>query len=154
MNLNSMLSKTAKGVEEIETRKYHLDQRARTLLVVVNGKTPVAELVRKFEVMGDITPMFERLVAHGFIAETQAREETRTAEAAAPAANFQDMRAQLSMALLDALGPDGDSITAKLESCRSVQELKNYIDSKRPLLEPALGRRGEPFWKKAKELLG
>ena len=154
MNLNAVLSKTAKGVEEIETRKYRLDQRARTLLVVVNGKAPVAELVKRFEMMGDITPNLERLVEHGFIAEAQAAAIAWTAETAAPAADFKDVRAQLARAMLDALGPDGDSITARLEACHSAQELKNYIDTKRALLEAALGRRGEPFWKKAKELLG
>lgn len=154
MNLNAVLSKTAKGVEEIETRKYHLDQRARTLLVVVNGKTPVAELVKRFEVMGDVTPKLERLVAHGFVAEAQPAADAWPAETAAPAVNFQDVRAQLARAMFDALGPDGDSITAKLEACRSAQELNAYIDSRRALLEAALGRRGEPFWKKARELLG
>ena len=154
MNLKAVLSKTAKGVEEIETRKYRLDQRVRTLLVVVNGKTHVAELVKKFEVMGDITPNLERLVVHGFVAETQAATIAWTAEPAAPAVDFKDVRAQLARAMLKALGPDGDSITARLEACRSAQELKTYIESKRALLEAALGRRGEAFWKKAKELLG
>jgi len=146
MNLNAVLSKTAKGAEEIETRKHKLAQRLRTLLIVVNGKAPVSELVAKFESIGDVTPLLEQLVADGFIAE---------ARAAAPAGgNFPAARAQLARAMLDALGPDGDSITEKIEACQSAQELKNYIDTKRAILEAALGRRGDKFWKLAKDLLG
>jgi hypothetical protein len=149
MNLNAVLSKTAKGAEEIATRKYKLAQRLRTLLIVVNGKAPVSELVAKFESIGDVTPMLEQLVADGFIAEA------RAAAPAAPAGgDFPAARAQLARAMLDALGPDGDSITEKLEACQSAQELKNYIDTKRAMLESALGRRGEKFWKLSKDLLG
>jgi len=147
MNLDAVLSKTAKGVEEIETRKYQLDQRTRALLIVVNGKTSVSELVKKFEQMGDITPKLDRLVAEGFVGEAKAA-------AGASAADFPAVRAQLAKAMVNALGPDGDSITVKIEACGSAQELKNYLDTKRDALEAALGRRGEPFWKKAKDLLG
>lgn len=150
MNLDAVLSKTAKGVEEIETRKYQLDQRTRALLIVVNGKSTVFELVEKFEHIGDITPKLERLLADGFIGEARAAASAP----AAPAAAFLQARAQLAKAMLDAIGPAGDSITEKIEACGSAQELKNYLDTKRSMLEAVLGRRGEPFWKKAKEQLG
>ena len=38
MDPKSVLSKTSKGREEIETRKHKLDQRMRMLLITVNGK--------------------------------------------------------------------------------------------------------------------
>jgi len=148
MNLDAVLQKTAKGLEEIETRKYKLDQRARTLLIVVNGKAPVRELMAKFESTGDITPKLEQLLKEGFVAEASA------AAGNAGGANFEAIRAQLSRSITDALGPDADTIAVKLEACRSSEELKNYIDSRRGALEATLGRRGEAFWKQAKDLLG
>ena len=45
-------------------------------------------------------------------------------------------------------------IAEKIEACETRQELKDYIDTRRGVLESALGRRGEVFWKKSKELLG
>jgi hypothetical protein len=69
MNLQAVLSKTTKGVEEIETRKHKLDQRSRALLIVVNGKSTAAELMKKFEQMGDVSPVLEKLLANGFVAE-------------------------------------------------------------------------------------
>ncbi len=153
MNLKAILSKTAKGLEEIETRRHKLDQRSRALLIVVNGKSSAAELLKKFEQMGDVSPMLEQLLADGFIAQG-AGAAASPAAAVPPQADFKAVRAQLSRAMTDALGPDGDVITEQIEACRTAQDLKNYLDTKRAMLEAALGRKSAPFWAKAKELLG
>lgn len=152
MNLKAILSKTAKGMEEIETRKHKLDQRSRALLIVVNGKSSAAELLKKFEQMGDVSPMLEQLLANGFVAEGAGAAAFPAA--AAPQGDFKAARAQLSRAMTDALGPDGDVITEQIEACRTAQDLKNYLDTKRAMLDAALGRKAAPFWAKAKELLG
>jgi hypothetical protein len=155
MNLNAILAKTAKGQEEVDTRKYKLDMRTRALLIMINGKSTAAEIQQKFGQMGDVSAKLEQLVANGFIAETGAPAAgAGPAKAAAAAAGFEDARAQLSRALSDALGPNGDAIAEKIEACETRQELKDYIDTRRGVLESALGRRGEVFWKKSKELLG
>ena len=157
MDLKAILSKTAKGLEEIETRKYRLEQRKRAVLIVVNGKASAAELMQKFEAVGDISPLLEQLLADGFVAVGAAAASKASAAAPAPAASdgdFPGVRAQLARAITDALGPEGDAITEKVEACRTRQELKNYLDTRRAILEVALGRKGAAFWAKAKELLG
>ena len=160
MNLNAILSKTGKGQEEIDTRKYKLDMRTRALLIMVNGKSTAAEIQQKFGQMGDVSAKLEQLVAQGFVA---AAAESASAQAAASGgsgagsadgANFERIRAELARSMSDTLGPAGDGITVKFEACESLQELKDFIDTRRASLESALGRRGEPFWRKAKELLG
>jgi hypothetical protein len=155
MDLNAILSKTAKGNEEIETRKHRLEPRKRALLLVVNGKATTAELMKKFEAMGDISPMLEQLLAEGFVAAAAAARPA--AAPAAPAAardDFRALRAQLVRAITDALGPGGDAIAEKMEECATSQELKNYLDTRRAMLDVALGRQAQAFWSKAKELLG
>lgn len=142
MNLESVLKKTAKGVEEIETRRHRLEQKLRTLLIVVNGKATGADLVKQFEQIGDIRPMLEQLLADGFI------------EAAQPAADFKEIRVQLAQALTDALGPAGDPIVMQLEACRTADEARAFVESRRPMLEKAVGPRGPAFLAKAKALLG
>lgn len=155
MNLQAVLSKTAKGVEEFETRKYKLDQRSRALLIVVNGKSTAGELLKKFEAMADATKLLEQLLANGFIEEGGAAPAAAAAVPAAPAAgDFKSVRARLSRAMTDILGPAGDSITEQLEACASAQDLKNFLDTKRAMLDAALGRKAAPFWALAKELLG
>lgn len=144
MNLQAVLHKTDKGVEEIETRKHKLEQKLRTILIVVNGKSTAAELLRKFETIGDVRPMVEQLLAGGFVRE-----------AAAPAgAEFRDIRIELSHALTDAMGPAGDAITLQLEECKNLDELRAFVESRRASLEGALGMRAARFFAKAKALLG
>jgi len=156
MDLNAILSKTAKGIEELETRKYRLEQRKRALLIVVNGKATAAELMKKFEAMGDISPMLEQLLAEGYVAAAAAAAPGAPAAAgpAAPRDEFPAQRGELVRVIVDALGPGGDAIAEKLEECGSRQELKNYLDTRRAMLDAALGRKGAAFWAKAKELLG
>ena len=72
MDLQAVLSKTDKGVEEIETRKHKLEAKLRTLLIVVNGKSTAAELVQSLAQLGDVTPLIERLLAEGFVREAAA----------------------------------------------------------------------------------
>ena len=119
---------------------------------MTNGKSTATEILQKFEQMPDVAQKMEVLLAGGFVAEAAAA--TETAAAAAPSAAFEAARAQLARAMLDALGPAGDGITEKIEACRSAQELKDYIDTRRANLEAALGRRGDAFWRKAKETFG
>jgi hypothetical protein len=144
MNLQSVLKKTAKGVEEIETRRHKLEQKLRTLLIVVNGKATGADLVKQFEQIGDMRPGLEQLLAGGFVEE------------AAPgmgAAEFRDIRVQLSHALTDVLGPAGDAITLQLEECKNLDQLRAFVESRRGALEGALGPRAAKFFTKAKALL-
>lgn len=157
MNLAAILSKTAKGVEELETRKYKIDQRSRALLIVVNGKSTGAELLKKFEQMGDVTPLLEQLVANGFIAEGPGAASPGApapAAAASAGADFKALRAELSQAITAVLGPGGDAITEQIEECKSLEELRAYVGGKRAMLEAALGRKGAQFWAKAAGLIG
>jgi hypothetical protein len=155
MDLNAILSKTAKGAEELETRKHRLDARRRALLIVVNGKASAGELMRKFEAMGDISPMLEQLLAEGFIAAGAAAAAGTPAPAPAAAVNdFPAVRGQIVRAIVDALGPGGDPLAEKIEECASRQALKNFLDTRRAALDAALGRKAGAFWAKAKALLG
>lgn len=142
MNLQAVLKKTGKGVEEIETRRHKLEQKLRTLLIVVNGKATGADLVRQFEQIGDIRPMLEQLLAEGFI------------EAQMAAADFKEIRIQLAQALTDALGPAGDPIVMRLEACKTPDDARIFVEGVRPMLEKSVGPRGAAFLKKARELLG
>jgi len=144
MNPQAVLQKTEKGVDEVQTRRHKLEQRLRTLLIVVNGKATGADLARQFEQIGDVRPMLEQLVAQGFIREA----------AGASAAEFGEIRVQLSHALTDVLGPAGDAITLQLEECRNLEELRAFVESRRASLEGALGARSAKFFAKAKQLLG
>ena len=142
VNLHAVLQKTEKGVEEVETRKHKLDQRLRNILIVVNGKATGAELVQKFQQIADATLALRQLLAGGFICEV------------ASEAAFDEARVELAQSLTDALGPQGDPIVMQLESCKSPEEVRAFVERHRPMLEKLPGSRGRAFLEKARELLG
>ena len=133
MNLQAVLQKTEKGVEEVKTHAQGLEPRLRSLLIVVNGKATGVDLIKQFE----------RLIAEGFVREASA----------AASADFKEVRLQLSHALTDALGPAGDAIALELEGCKSMDALRAFVQEKRPSLEGALGPRVANFFALAKSLL-
>jgi len=143
MNLQAVLQKTEKGVDEIKTHAQGLEPRLRTLLIVVNGKTTGADLIKQFERVGNVLPMLERLLAEGFVREVQA----------AASVDFKEVRRQLSHALTDAMGPAGDAIALQLEGCKSMDALRAFVEERRPSLEGALGPRIAKFFTLAKALL-
>ena len=138
MDPQSVLSKTAKGREEVETRKHKLDQRQRMLLITVNGKLTAAELVAQFSKTGDVMPLLEQLAKDGFVAP-----------ALDPAAQLQQARKELVAIVAEALGPSGDDIAIKIEAAKSLEDLHAYLESRRTMLDNALGKAKAPaFWTK------
>ena len=67
MNPESVLEKTTKGVEEIETRKHKLDSKLRTILIQVNGKLTAGELATSFAQLGDVAALLDDLHRQGFV---------------------------------------------------------------------------------------
>jgi hypothetical protein len=157
-----VLSKTPKGVREIETRENKLDHRLRALLIMVNGKATAGELSKKFEQIGDIAPLLQQLAAQGFIEVAGAAAATAPAAAGAsapgvaPGSAEQLKQAQVALCvqLRNLLGPDADVVTAKVEACRSMTDLRAYFSQNRDMLDDWLGRsKGAQFWAKAEPLL-
>ncbi|MGA7983829.1 MAG: hypothetical protein WCA01_01475 [Burkholderiales bacterium] len=143
MNLQAVLQKTEKGVEEIKTRGRGLEQRLRTLLIVVNGKTTGADLVKQFAQLGDVQPVLERLIAEGYVREAPV----------SAVVDFKEIRLQLSHSLTAAMGPAGDAIALQLEECKSMNALRTFVEARRPALEGAFGPRIANFFILAKSLL-
>lgn len=139
MDPQTAFVKTDKGVEEIETRGHKLDHRLRALLLVVNGKNTVEQLMRDFARFGDVQAMLKKLVSDGFI---------RTERP------FREVRIDVAAAVYEALGPDSDAVTLEIEACDSLAELRKYAISRRSLFETALGKqRADHLWSKLSLLL-
>jgi hypothetical protein len=116
-----VLAKTAKGLEEVKSRKHGLSQQLRSLLIVVDGAASVRELLARFGRIADITTSLQALVDQGFVAPTRAPAPAAPAAAArpaAPAATKEDRAralGSLTRLLHDALGPDADPLALRLE---------------------------------------
>jgi len=144
MDLNTILSKSAKGREEIETRKYKLDQRTRSVLITINGKLTLQELSRQFSQMSDFNVLIEKLLNEEFVQE-----------ALDPAARLKQARAEIGALISAGLGPNGDDIAMKVESAKTLDDLRAYLESRRSLLDSAFGKaKAEAFWAKVAVLMG
>ena len=147
MNLQSTLMKTEKGTEEIETRKYKLDARTRALLLVVNGKVTAGDLVKNYDRLGDVPAMLKQLAKAGFI---KALDE----EGAASGTSAKDVTRELVALIYDVLGPEATPIAAEVESRKTVEQLRAYLNSRREMFNAAMTKpRAEQFWAKVADLL-
>jgi hypothetical protein len=145
MDQATVLSKTAKGREEVETRKYKLDQRTRSVLITVNGKLTVAQLKAQLG-MAELDALLEKLLREDFV---------QPADDAAAGTSVEQVRGEVARLISAALGPDGDSIALKVESAKTVEELRAYLESRRAMFDGALGKeKAAAFWAKVAALLG
>jgi hypothetical protein len=143
MDQGTVLWKTAKGREEVETRKYKLEQRVRTVLITVNGKATVAQLKDQLG-MADLEAVLERLLREEFVQR-----------ALDPAARLQQARAEVARLISVALGPAGDDIAIKVEGAKTLEDLRAYLESRRALLDGALGKdKAAAFWARVAALTG
>ncbi len=159
MDPDSVLAKTVKGTREIETRENKLDHRLRALLIMVNGKATAGEIAAKFSQIGNMLPMLDQLAAQGYVALPGAAAAPPAARpSVGPAAGLADLKraqAELSMHLRNVLGPDADAVTARIEACKTIEELRAYFASQREMLDDWLGKsKSAAFWAKAAPYLG
>lgn len=143
MNAESILVKTDKGAEEIATRKYKLDPKLRTLLIMVNGTASAAQLAQKFAGIGDIQPLLARLAKDGYVKEA----------GNAGGGDIKSVRMEVARALYDILGPEAEAMTMKIESCATMDALRAYLEERKGTLTQALGRNAPGFWSKTDKLI-
>ena len=137
MNADLVLTKTDKALKEIKTRQYKLNSRMRSILIVVDGRTPLGNLKSQFSHIETIEEDINNLVTYGFLSM---------------AADFKKQRKDLSKALTDVMGPHADFFTLELEDCTNIAELKVFLIEKRAMLERGLGKRGDKFWNIVKQI--
>ena len=137
MDPDLVFEKTDKGFNEIKTRKFKLNSRMRSILIVVDGKTPAGDLMKQLDHIKTIEEDINNLLAYGFLSI---------------AADFKQQRKDLSRALTDVMGPHADYFTLELEDCADITELRGFIIEKRDMLERGLGHRGDKFWKIANKI--
>jgi hypothetical protein len=155
MNPESVLEKTSKGVEEIETRKHKLDAKLRPILIAINGKLKASELASQFAALGDANALLDDLLKQGFVRASAGTPPTAAGGGAADPAKLKKAISEAARFISEALGPGGDGINMKIESMKSLDELNAFLDSQRDMLDSALGQiKAAQFWQKIGPLLG
>jgi hypothetical protein len=147
MSSTDLFHKTVKGEEEIARRCHGLVPRARSLLIMVNGKLPVEELQKRGESLGGGSDLFLSLVDGGFVEPIAS-----TAVPATPSmSGFGPAHAEAikfaSHFIVEALGPTYDELGGRVESCKDPAKLGPLLESVRDVIEGNAGKKkAEAFW--------
>jgi hypothetical protein len=121
--------KTEKGVEEIQTRRYNLSQKFRTLLIVVDGKKTRGSILNQFATLEGVATVLGELEQKGFIMKKAGvlapgvltpLEEKEKAKLA---------KAFMINTLNDAVGSMGLSLIESLKKCETLDELKSQFEN-------------------------
>lgn len=138
MDRNAVLAKTVKGTEEVKSRTHGLAARLRSVLIMVDGNSTVADYAVRFAAIPDIEGSLQMLLDQGFL-EARGGTVAASPRAAQPAAGQppppdtpqaprtpvpssgtrKDAVAELSRILLESMGPDADTFTGMIERART-----------------------------------
>ena len=147
--------KTEKGRTEIATRANKLGMRERTMLIMVDDKTPRSGLLSRsaHPSTGDI---LDALLAQGFIEIDSGEVAAAPPAVAAPAAAAVPSAIEVSLtsasrfacrSLMDVMGPPADDLTALIEKSKSLEELTTVLEKCRVILQGMVGKqKAEVFW--------
>ena len=126
-----IFDKTAKGRAEISTRQFQLPAKIRTLLVMIDGKRPLAELFKQTQGLGLSQENIDYLLDEGFIAEV------------AEASNIPEPVATPVVPSLPSLSSAPSASTAppvqQMDDVKRLQALHNFFNS---TIKSTLGLRG------------
>jgi hypothetical protein len=152
-NPSSAYAKTEKGREEIERRRYGLSPRSRSVLIVLDGKTPLGLLAERYSANPHFFVEVEALLDQGFIAEATAGS-TRTASGTSDASTG-DQRAQLIELARGLLGKHAQPVVARIEKCgKAAEELMACLESCHKLIRLTIDEaKAEQFVQRGRRLL-
>lgn len=149
MNLTDAFHKTPKGEAEITHRSHGLTPRARSLLIMVNGKITGEELEKRGISLGGGSDLFRTLLDGGFI-EVVTASSGASVGASAPAvfgpAHSETVKF-VSHFIVEALGPAYDELGGRVEACKDPAKLASLLEAVRDVIEGNAGRKkAEAFW--------
>jgi hypothetical protein len=163
MDRTATLAKTAKGAEELKSRAHGLAQKLRSLLIMVDGASTAGDLIAKFGGIPDVEVGLQALVDQGFVEIRGAAPVAPAASPSAPAAasaprappaaapqTRQEAMSALTRMLHDAIGPDADMLTGRLEKARTRAEFIAAVERCTDTLEALAGKaRAQAFGARA-----
>jgi hypothetical protein len=86
MNSPAVFCKTDKGRHEVKTRSDLIDQRCRSLLLLVDGKTPAPELIARVAGLAITREHFQKLIDLELVEPVDGRAASLPTAAGAPIA--------------------------------------------------------------------
>lgn len=132
-------SKTAAGVAEIEHRSDALSVPARRVLVLVDGRRPLAALPAAVR-PGELPKLIEELLAKGLIALSGIVDELPGGATDLRDPRLEDFKRRIDGAVSRELGPAGTVLEARLQDCVNMTVLRSVT---REVIELVRARAGD-----------
>lgn len=133
---SSILHKTALGLAAVKAHDRSLDQKSRTLLILMDGSKTVQELSKFSPDPVQIPLLLQSLLDMGLVAQaTQAEEVVAPTSAAVPQSvvgaagvlkaplDLKGAARKASRALENILGPSSEVLCMQIEKCKTMDEL-------------------------------
>ena len=140
MDPTSVYAKTDLGQEEIDTRVRRIPARMRTMLIMVDGRHSIGELLANHPTPDEARGYLESLLEGGFIAPREAPvapapvavpAATAAAGAASATAVTPDLgeaKQVITRMLIDFLGPEADYLALRVEKLSTRDELLAEVE--------------------------
>ncbi len=162
MNQDAVFVKTAKGIEEVQKRSYSLKPPLRTLLIMVDGRTKAAAILKQTLPLGITPEQVDQLCTEGFIenaAVTTAPQldlpdSVPIAADALSSERYSSAKQFMNDTMVDAAGLKSFMFTMKIERSDTMDSLRNLLPEYTRLIEKsASAYEAAVLIKRAKELL-
>jgi hypothetical protein len=156
MDGSLVYSKTPKGVAEVAARSAQLSMTTRRVLIMIDGKRSIDELAVLLR-PGEIDAVITQLEAVGLIQRSSAshpldvptvagREMDSVPTTQGPTAGedgnpmtLDEAKRRAVRELTDRLGPDAESLSMRIESCRTIEDFRERVREAERFVTAALG---------------
>ena len=174
MKAASYYARTEKGAAEVAQRSQAIPARARSLLLMIDGKSTGAQLLEKLAAFPNSGELLQLLETEGYIgpvdgaasgsapapvpAPVAAGAEPGTPQAASPGtgsgAGVGAAKRFMIRSLHEIFGPDADSLTGKVDLAQTPDDLRKLAEKHRELMASMGSRRkADAYWQGIEELL-
>lgn len=156
MQLNQIYSKTAKGLEEIQTRTHKLPAHLRRLLIMVDGHSTAAEMIGRLTTLGEVELELDQLATDGFIAVLASKPAAPdpTAPPAPPAFNLDQAKSRVYSILLATMGPAAAHRIECVEAAATPEQLRVELEVIRDILSKVLSKpQAEQAWQQLEPMM-
>jgi hypothetical protein len=134
---NLVYHKSAKGTEAIATRQHGLTPKLRSMLIMVDGKHSIEELVHLSQMLGNTEELLGQLLDQGFIEPGTTVTTAPAPLVSAPAAlgpasgghatTLLEAQRFVSRRLTDLLGPNAEELCLRIEGAKNVHDFQAAV---------------------------
>jgi hypothetical protein len=169
----SYYARTEKGAAEVAQRSQAIPARARSLLLMIDGKSTGAQLLEKLAAFPNSGELLQLLETEGYIGPVDGGGAAVSAPAAAPAptasvtatppvaspgtgsgGGIGAAKRFMIRSLHEIFGPDADSLTGKVDLAQTTEDLRKLAEKHRELMASMGSRRkADAYWQGIEELL-